>query len=89
MHHCRYKLHSVLVHSGGVHGGHYFSFTCVDGKQWLKFDDEKVGTSVSKIPFLLCNGLESGRNSTVLLRHYYDWAADRQCWHFEMDVMGP
>jgi ubiquitin carboxyl-terminal hydrolase 7 len=37
-----YKLHSVLVHSGGVHGGHYYAFIQPDGKQWLKFDDERV-----------------------------------------------
>eukprot|EP00891_Asterochloris_glomerata_P000046 jgi/Astpho2/46/Aster-07498 len=37
-----YKLHSVLVHSGGVHGGHYYAFIRPDGKQWLKFDDDKV-----------------------------------------------
>ncbi|KAG6693931.1 hypothetical protein I3842_09G025300 [Carya illinoinensis] len=38
-----YTLHSVLVHSGGVHGGHYYAFirpTFSD--QWLKFDDERV-----------------------------------------------
>ncbi|KAL0322105.1 UNVERIFIED_CONTAM: Ubiquitin carboxyl-terminal hydrolase 12 [Sesamum calycinum] len=34
---------SVLVHSGGVHGGHYYAYirpTLSD--QWLKFDDERV-----------------------------------------------
>ncbi|XP_010534918.1 PREDICTED: ubiquitin carboxyl-terminal hydrolase 12-like [Tarenaya hassleriana] len=34
---------SVLVHSGGVHGGHYYAFirpTLSD--QWYKFDDERV-----------------------------------------------
>ena len=38
-----YKLHSVLVHSGGVHGGHYYAYIrpATSGK-WLKFDDEKV-----------------------------------------------
>lgn len=38
-----YRLHSVLVHSGGVHGGHYYAFIrpSPDGG-WLKFDDEKV-----------------------------------------------
>ncbi|KAG9160409.1 hypothetical protein Leryth_008815 [Lithospermum erythrorhizon] len=39
----RYLLHSVLVHSGGVHGGHYYAFirpTISD--QWYKFDDERV-----------------------------------------------
>uniref|UniRef100_A0A0E0MGI5 ubiquitinyl hydrolase 1 n=1 Tax=Oryza punctata TaxID=4537 RepID=A0A0E0MGI5_ORYPU len=38
-----YALHSVLVHSGGVHGGHYYAFirpTLSD--QWYKFDDERV-----------------------------------------------
>ncbi|KAF8395507.1 hypothetical protein HHK36_019455 [Tetracentron sinense] len=38
-----YTLHSVLVHSGGVHGGHYYAFirpTLTD--QWFKFDDERV-----------------------------------------------
>ena len=38
----KYKLHSVLVHSGGTHGGHYYAFSRPDGKQWLKFEDEHV-----------------------------------------------
>ena len=37
-----YRLHSVLVHSGGVHGGHYYAFIRPDGQQWLKFDDDKA-----------------------------------------------
>ncbi|KAG1672785.1 hypothetical protein FOA52_002773 [Chlamydomonas sp. UWO 241] len=37
-----YKLHSVLVHSGGVNGGHYYAFVRPDGSQWLKFDDDRV-----------------------------------------------
>ncbi|GIL82845.1 hypothetical protein Vretimale_8198 [Volvox reticuliferus] len=37
-----YKLHSVLVHSGGVHGGHYYAFIRPDGKTWLRFDDDRV-----------------------------------------------
>jgi Ubiquitin carboxyl-terminal hydrolase len=38
----RYKLHSVLVHSGGTHGGHYYAYSRPDGRTWLRFDDEKV-----------------------------------------------
>lgn len=41
----RYLLHSVLVHSGGVHGGHYYAFIRPDldeYAQWYKFDDERV-----------------------------------------------
>ncbi|XP_059429069.1 ubiquitin C-terminal hydrolase 12-like [Corylus avellana] len=38
-----YMLHSVLVHSGGVHGGHYYAFIRPTlGDQWYKFDDERV-----------------------------------------------
>ena len=38
----KYILHSVLVHSGGVHGGHYYAFINPENKQWVKFDDDKV-----------------------------------------------
>ena len=38
----KYKLLAVLVHSGGVHGGHYYAFIRPDGRQWLRFDDERV-----------------------------------------------
>ncbi|CAA0824349.1 Ubiquitin carboxyl-terminal hydrolase 13 [Striga hermonthica] len=38
-----YTLHSVLVHSGGVHGGHYYAFIRPTlSSQWYKFDDERV-----------------------------------------------
>lgn len=38
-----YKLHGVLVHSGDVHGGHYFVHIkpSADGR-WLRFDDDRV-----------------------------------------------
>lgn len=39
----KYTLHSVLVHSGGVHGGHYYAFIRPTlGGQWYKYDDERV-----------------------------------------------
>ena len=39
-----YRLYSVLVHSGGVHGGHYYAYIRpnVKGSEWFRFDDEKV-----------------------------------------------
>ncbi|KAL0322462.1 UNVERIFIED_CONTAM: Ubiquitin carboxyl-terminal hydrolase 12, partial [Sesamum angustifolium] len=38
-----YTLHSVLVHSGGVHSGHYYAFIRPTlSNQWYKFDDERV-----------------------------------------------
>eukprot|EP00271_Cylindrocystis_brebissonii_P022318 TRINITY_DN8549_c0_g1_i1.p1 TRINITY_DN8549_c0_g1~~TRINITY_DN8549_c0_g1_i1.p1 ORF type:complete len:1105 (+),score=260.24 TRINITY_DN8549_c0_g1_i1:215-3529(+) len=45
----KYTLHSVLVHSGGVHGGHYYAFIRPGlGNQWFKFDDERVTKESSK-----------------------------------------
>lgn len=40
----KYLLHSVLVHSGGVNGGHYYAFIrpTLRGDAWFKFDDERV-----------------------------------------------
>ncbi|XP_020222198.1 ubiquitin carboxyl-terminal hydrolase 12 isoform X2 [Cajanus cajan] len=38
-----YTLHSVLVHSGGVHGGHYYAYIRPTlSNQWFRFDDERV-----------------------------------------------
>ncbi|KIM26035.1 hypothetical protein M408DRAFT_330816 [Serendipita vermifera MAFF 305830] len=38
-----YKLHGVLVHSGDLHGGHYFALIKPDKEtRWLKYDDDRV-----------------------------------------------
>ncbi|TDL15584.1 cysteine proteinase [Rickenella mellea] len=38
-----YRLHGVIVHSGDLNGGQYFSMIKPDREtQWLKFDDERV-----------------------------------------------
>jgi ubiquitin carboxyl-terminal hydrolase 7 len=38
-----YHLHGVLVHSGDVHGGHYYAFIRPTTKpEWFKFDDDRV-----------------------------------------------
>lgn len=44
----RYRLHSVLVHSGSVHGGHYYAYITPDGNKWFKFDDDKVDLAERK-----------------------------------------
>jgi len=39
----KYRLHSVLVHSGGLNGGHYYAFIRpLTSEQWYRFDDERV-----------------------------------------------
>ena len=32
----------MLVHSGGMHGGHYYSYSRAEDNRWLKFDDDKA-----------------------------------------------
>jgi len=39
----KYRLQSVLVHSGGLNGGHYYAFIRpLASEQWYRFDDERV-----------------------------------------------
>jgi ubiquitin carboxyl-terminal hydrolase 7 len=39
----KYNLHGVLVHSGDLHGGHYFTLIKPEkDSNWLKFDDDRV-----------------------------------------------
>ncbi|KAF9179390.1 hypothetical protein BGZ50_006969, partial [Haplosporangium sp. Z 11] len=45
----QYTLHGVLVHSGDLHGGHYFALLKPerDGK-WYRFDDDRVTPATLK-----------------------------------------
>lgn len=39
----KYNLHGVLVHSGDLHGGHYFTLIKPEkDSNWFKFDDDRV-----------------------------------------------
>ncbi|CAG8737552.1 19364_t:CDS:10, partial [Gigaspora margarita] len=39
----KYLLHGVLVHSGDLHGGHYFALLKPEKNgKWLKFDDDRI-----------------------------------------------
>ena len=67
-----YLLHSVLVHSGDVHGGHYYAYIRPDcSDKWYKFNDERV-TIVSKEEAIESNfgveeddGLSQGQGLTI------------------------
>ncbi|KTW29759.1 hypothetical protein T552_00966 [Pneumocystis carinii B80] len=44
-----YKLHGVLVHSGDLHGGHYYALLKPEKKgHWYKFDDDRVTKATLK-----------------------------------------
>jgi ubiquitin carboxyl-terminal hydrolase 7 len=67
-----YKLHGVLVHSGDLHGGHYFALIKPDREtRWLKYDDDRV-TPVTDREVLeenyggeLSNGLVNNQRNPV------------------------
>lgn len=45
----RYRLHGVLVHSGDLHGGHYFALIRPERDSgWFKFDDDRVTPATEK-----------------------------------------
>lgn len=45
----KYRLQSVLVHSGGPNGGHYYAFVRpLTSEQWYRFDDERVTKTKEK-----------------------------------------
>ena len=76
-----YKLHSVLVHSGGVHGGHYYAYIQPDRKRWLKFDDERVMPQFIFLVHCILHGAPSaqdaqwGRAQQPLCIHSARWQA--------------
>jgi len=38
-----YELYSILIHSGGAYGGHYFAFIkSFENSKWYNFDDSTV-----------------------------------------------
>ncbi|WFD31159.1 ubiquitinyl hydrolase 1 [Malassezia sp. CBS 17886] len=44
-----YRLHGVLVHSGDLHGGHYFALIRPErDSNWFKFDDDRVTPATEK-----------------------------------------
>lgn len=44
-----YKLHGVLVHSGDLHGGHYYALLKPQkDSNWFRFDDDRVTPALQK-----------------------------------------
>ena len=82
----KYRLHSVLVHSGTIHGGHYYAYCNPTGSQWLKFDDEKVLSA-----FLPCH--EGCEVCAILQRvnlkhkHEHETLASPQAFSFRIICM--
>eukprot|EP01080_Neovahlkampfia_damariscottae_P003426 gene3426-5971_t len=66
-----YVLFGVLIHSGNVDSGHYYSFIQKEKGQWFKFNDEKVFTLNEESVFKDSFGGE-------LENFPYFWSSDSQ-----------
>jgi len=46
----RYRLHGVLVHSGGsLHSGHYYCYVRNTNNVWYQMDDASVGSTWARV----------------------------------------
>jgi ubiquitin carboxyl-terminal hydrolase 47 len=64
-------IYSVLVHSGGAYGGHYYAFI-FNGKDWYRFDDSTVKKS-SRYEMRKYGGFDkSARGANAYLLFYRD-----------------
>jgi hypothetical protein len=41
---CLYKLHSIIVHSGSISGGHYYTYISCENNQWICVNDKYVSS---------------------------------------------
>jgi ubiquitin C-terminal hydrolase len=48
-----YDLVSILVHSGGANGGHYYSFLRNEEEKWFKFNDSSGIFVLLKLEFVV------------------------------------
>ncbi len=62
-----YKLYAVMVHKGCITAGHYYAMLRPFGKNWLRFDDERIQN---------CSAHAAVRDNyggdTYSMQHYYD-----------------
>jgi ubiquitin C-terminal hydrolase len=55
-----YDLFTVQNHVGVAEGGHYYSYICVNQKEWFRFDDSRVDPlDDSKLPEIAAGGRTS------------------------------
>eukprot|EP00993_Chasmostoma_nieuportense_P002947 NODE_36_length_3924_cov_21.666316_g33_i0.p1 GENE.NODE_36_length_3924_cov_21.666316_g33_i0~~NODE_36_length_3924_cov_21.666316_g33_i0.p1 ORF type:complete len:1160 (+),score=335.29 NODE_36_length_3924_cov_21.666316_g33_i0:364-3843(+) len=63
-----YTLHSVLVHTGGTYGGHYYAFIRPEnGPQWFKFNDSNVSVASEHQVFQQNFGGDTNSGSAYML----------------------
>ena len=65
-----YELYSVLVHSGGAYGGHYYAYikSNVDGK-WYNFNDSSVSEIQQEDVFKVFGDYQGNGATAYMLRY--------------------
>ena len=66
-----YELYSIMIHSGGAYGGHYYAYikSFEDGK-WYNFNDSTVSELASEEEIFKTFGDSKGSSGTAYLLMY-------------------
>ncbi|KAG2019672.1 ubiquitin carboxyl-terminal hydrolase 5 [Coprinopsis cinerea AmutBmut pab1-1] len=86
-----YRLHAVISHDGGIHGGQYLAYVQPDRQRWLKFDDDRVTPVIEREVFEgnfggYPSGPNSGKSAYVLV---YIRESAREFWEAPMELDVP
>ncbi|KAL7675256.1 hypothetical protein ACOME3_001519 [Neoechinorhynchus agilis] len=81
-----YELKGVVIHTGGLAHGHYYSFILNDGTvcgeqgKWYKFDDNEVYQveGIEKVLEKYCYGVNGDPSSAYMLFYEREWTRKEQ-----------
>jgi len=85
-----YELYSIMIHSGGAYGGHYYAYikSFEDGK-WYNFNDSQVTEIENEEELFKTFGDSSGHGGTAYLLMYRKISSSEQQWSRFSDDLVP
>lgn len=83
-----YELYSIMIHSGGAYGGHYYAYvkSFEDGK-WYNFNDSSVTEIVTEEELFKTFGDGKGSSGTAYLLMYRKITGQEQPVKFSDDLV--
>lgn len=66
-----YELYSIMIHSGGAYGGHYYAYIkSFENGKWYNFNDSHVTELANEEQLFKTFGSSSGSDGTAYLLMY-------------------
>ena len=83
-----YELYSIMVHSGGAYGGHYYAYikSFEDGK-WYNFNDSTVTELSSEEEVFKTFGDSHGASGTAYLLMYRKISGTEELYKFSEELV--